>query len=270
MNIIYILSMTLIVTGAMSIQASDQATLESPRMEYKQPYSDSSSKDGIGFPMHCKGLILLELPRADDEEGKQLAREENQRRLDMSLGRGRPKDIDSELVHPIPNTLTLPHVTEQNITNAGNQHPLDISSGSPTKEELKLPIPHDGGTIPNVSGPDSIFLQPIPQKVYSFLWKDASCVQTVSEIILVGVCIGAIAYSYNESFRKRVQTVYKKLGNETPTSDKPEQIPSPSEEASSPISKQDVSRNEEEQPLNSNSTNTTLSLEAFPLDIQSV
>ncbi|MBA2307284.1 hypothetical protein H0W26_04090 [Candidatus Dependentiae bacterium] len=187
----------------------------------------------------------------------------------MALGRGRPKEIDSELMHSIPNTLPLPKEAEQNITNAGNQRPLNISSESPTKEKLK-PIPNDEGTIASGSEPDPVFLPSIPQKVYSFLWKDASCVQTVSEIILVGVCIGAIAYTYNESFRKRMQNWYKSLGNETPASDKQEHIISSTEETSSPIAKQDVSRKEEEQPLKSSSTNDHLPLEAFPLEVESL
>ncbi|MBA2307311.1 hypothetical protein H0W26_04230 [Candidatus Dependentiae bacterium] len=271
MNIIYILSMSLIVTEARSIQASDQATLEYPHKEYEQPYNPSHSKDELDFqPIFNDRLIYLDRPRSDDEEGIELARKEEQRRLDMYLRRGTPKEIDSKLMHPISTTLSLPHEAEQNITNAGNQHPLDISSGSRTKEELKFPLPNDGGTITNTSEPDSIFLQPIPQRIYSFLWKDASCVQTVSEIILVGAFLGAIAYTYNESFRKRMQTFYRKLGKDTTNADHPQQISSSSEETFSSISNQDLSRNEEEQTRNSSSTNPTVSLENFPQLIESV
>ncbi len=152
----------------------------------------------------------------------------------------------------------------------------EFFSGSSENDEENLSTPNGPHTPNNpetdrsTSEQGSTFLQRLPQKTYSFLWKDASCVQRVSELIIAGACIGAIAYKYNESFRKRVQTLYKKLRNDTTSSEHQEEISVSNIGISNPIPRLDISPKEEEQPLNSINTNDHLSLDIDPLILESV
>ncbi len=68
------------------------------------------------------------------------------------------------------------------------------------------------------------------RKTYSSLWKDASLGQKVSEVVLVGLCTSGIAYRYSESFRKKVDTCYKKINDRIKQGYKPVEQPlTPSE-----------------------------------------